>query len=81
MLRRKTEECVRDGISYRVETTWDDESGRAEIREFDSDGELVRRGEWSIWPEEQRRQDQIGELIWFDPSGVEMERRPLRERD
>jgi hypothetical protein len=42
VIQTKTEECVRDGVTYRVETTWDDESSNAEIREFTLDGQLVR---------------------------------------
>jgi len=80
VIQTKTEECVRDGVTYRVETAWDDESGNAEIREFTLDGQLVRSCEWRIWPEDERRGDQIGEATWFDASGTEIERRPLRER-
>ena len=80
MVCTKSGECVRDGLSYRVETTWDDETGSAEIWEFDQQGNLVRRCEWSIWPEHERRADAIGEAVWFDPGGVELERRTLRER-
>jgi hypothetical protein len=80
VIQTKTEECVRDGVTYRVETTWDDESGSAEIREFTLDGQLIRSCDWRIWPEEERRADQIGEAIWFDSSGAEVERRRLRER-
>jgi hypothetical protein len=61
-----------------VETTWDDETGNSEIREFAPDGALVRRCDWRIWRDDERRGDQIGEAIWFDASGVELERRPLR---
>jgi hypothetical protein len=43
MVRSKTETCVRDGVVYRVETTWDDETGNSEIHEFAPDGVLVRR--------------------------------------
>jgi hypothetical protein len=81
VIQRKTEECVRDGVTYRVETTWDDETGNAEIRELSLDGHLVRSCDWRIWPEVEQREDQIGEAVWFDPSGVEIERQPLRERD
>lgn len=81
VIQTQTEQCVRDGVAYRVETTWDDESGNAEIREFSLDGELVRRCDWRIWSESERRADQIGEAIWFDASGAEIERHPLRERD
>jgi hypothetical protein len=59
-------------MTYRVETTWDDETGNAEIREFSLDGELVRRCDWRIWPEDERRGNQIGEAIWFDAAGVEL---------
>jgi hypothetical protein len=47
---------------------------------FNMSGRLIRRCDWRIWPEDQRREDQIGEAIWFDASGVEIVRRPLREQ-
>jgi hypothetical protein len=80
MVRTQSEECVREGATYRVETTWDDETGNAEIREFDESGSLVRRCEWSIWPDDERRDGLIGEAVWFDSDGAELERRPLRDR-
>ena len=80
MIRTQTEECVRDGIVYRWQTTWDDETGNAEIREFDQSGTLVRRCKWSIWPEHKRRDDLIGEAVWFDAEGAGIERQPLRDR-
>lgn len=76
MIQTKIEECVRDGIAYRVETTWD-ESGNAEIRELTLDGELIRSCDWRIWPEDERRGDQIGEAVWFDAAGTEVERKPI----
>jgi hypothetical protein len=79
VIRTRVEECVRDGAAYRVETTWDDETGNAEIRELDTRDVLLRRCEWIVWPEGERRGDQIGEAVWFDASGSELERRPLRE--
>jgi hypothetical protein len=79
VLRSRTEECVRDGVAYRVETTWDDETGNAEIREFGPDGKLARRCDWRIWPDSEQRGDQIGEAVWFDASGADMQRRPLRK--
>ena len=57
MIHTKTEEFVRDGVTYRVETTWDDESGNAEIREFTLEGRLARSCDWRIWPEDERRED------------------------
>ena len=80
MLRTQTEQYLRVGVTYRVETTWDDETGNAEIREFDQSGILVRRCEWSISPENEQRDDAIGEAVWFDPRGAELERRSLRQR-
>jgi hypothetical protein len=80
VIRAQTEECVRAGVVYRWETSWDDETGNAEILEFDRSGTLVRRCEWSIWPEHERRDDLIGEAVWFDAGGKELERRPLRDR-
>ena len=80
VLRAKTEECVRDGATYRVETRWDDETGCAEIREYTLGGELVRRCDWRIWAESDHRDGQRGEAIWYSPSGAELERRPIRER-
>jgi hypothetical protein len=80
VLRSQTRTCVRDGIAYRLETTWDDETGNSEIREFDRDGTLVRRCDWRIWPAAEQHGAQIGEAIWFDGSGAELARRPLRER-
>jgi hypothetical protein len=80
MLRSRTETCIRNGVGYRVETTWDDETGNAEIREFHADGVLVRRCDWRIWPETEQRGDQIGEAVWFDASGAELERSPLTHR-
>ena len=80
VIQTKAEECVRGGVRYRVETTWDDESGNTEIREFTLDGQLVRSCDWHIWPESEWREDQIGEAIWFDSAGTELERRPLREQ-
>ena len=79
VLRSKTERCVRDGVVYRVETTWDDVTGHSEIREFDLNGKLVRRCDWRIWPDAEQRFDQIGEAVWFDSSGTETERHPIRE--
>jgi hypothetical protein len=80
VIQTQTEECVRDGVVYRWETRWDDETGNAEIIESEQNGSLVRRCEWSIWPEQDRRDDLIGEAVWFDAGGAEIEREPLRER-
>jgi hypothetical protein len=79
VVRSQTETCLRDGVAYRWETTWDDETGNSEIREFTPEGKLVRRCDWRIRPEAEQRADQIGEAVWFDASGAEIERRPLRE--
>lgn len=80
MIQTKSEECVRDGATYRVETSWDDETGCADIREYSLTGELVRRCDWRIWPKNERREGQDGEAIWFDASGAELERQPIRDQ-
>jgi hypothetical protein len=78
VIHTEVEERVRGVVTYRVERTWDDESGNAEIRYFTLDGQLVRWIDWRIWPEEERREDQKGEAVWFDSSGVEIKRAPIR---
>jgi len=60
VIQTKSEECVRDGATYRVETSWDDETGCADIREYSLTGELVRRCDWRIWPKNERREGQDG---------------------
>jgi hypothetical protein len=69
----------RGGVAY-VVTTWDDETGDAEIREFDGENALLRRCVWTHWPTHERKDSVIGEAVWFDPHGVELETRPLREQ-
>ena len=77
---RRTERKVvnRAGVAY-VMTTWDDESGDAVIVEYAANDMLIRQCEWVHWPEADG--DVIGEAVWFDPDGVELERRPLLSSD
>jgi hypothetical protein len=75
MKRTQRELVNRGGVSY-VVTTWDDETGAAEILEYGEDDQLIRRCEWTHWAEPQG--EIVGEAVWFDPGGDVLERRPLR---
>src|SRR5712691_5122494 len=66
--RTQREIIDKGGVAYTV-TTWDDETGDAEILEFDDAQALVRRCTWAIWSEDKRHGDVIGEAVWFDPAG------------
>ena len=82
--RTRRENVNRNGVAYMV-STWDDETGDAEILEYDSRDALVRRGVRTYWPRDSTAGEVIdgevlGEAVWFDPDGVELERRPLWAR-
>ena len=80
LVRRTRREVVnRGGVAY-TESTWDDETGDSEILEFDSQDSLVRRGVLRYWATGARDGDVVGEAVWFDCDGAELERRPLRAR-
>ena len=66
-------------MAYAI-TTWEDETGDAEISEFDHADGLIRRCVWTLWPESEQTGSMIGEAVWFDPGGKELERRPLRKQ-
>jgi hypothetical protein len=73
-----------NGVAYTV-STWDDETGDAEILEYDDRDALLRRGVRTYWARESESEEiadgeVLGEAVWFDPDGVELERRPLRAR-
>jgi len=66
------------GGAYTV-TTWDDETGNAEIREYDSTDQLVCRREWQLFTTGAGGPDGIvGEVRTFDPSDQQISARPLR---
>jgi hypothetical protein len=75
MKRTKREVVNRGGVAYII-TTWDDETGDAEIREYGLSDDLIRCCEWTHWPEPQG--DVIGEAVWFSADGIELERHLLR---
>jgi hypothetical protein len=55
-------------------TEWDDQTGDADIQEFNEDGALVCRHEW-------RLDDTglgTGEMVTFDAAGKERSRRTIR---
>lgn len=76
MKRIQRESVNRGGVAYAV-VTWDDEIGDAEILEFDDADLLIRRGVRTFRPEDEQQGGAIGEEVWFDPEGNEIERRPL----
>lgn len=77
MKRTRREEVNGRGIAYTI-TTWDDETGDAEILEFDEHDEIVRRGVLTYRPEEEWEEPVIGEAVWFDADGNETQRSGLK---
>jgi hypothetical protein len=68
------------GGTYSV-STWDDETGNAEILEYDSVDQLICRREWELFRTGVPGPDGMcGELRTFDPSGEQIDARPLRNR-
>jgi hypothetical protein len=78
MKRTKREVVNRGGVAY-VVTRWDDETGDADILEYDDSDKLIGRCVWTHWPEPQG--DVIGQAVWFSTDGAEWERLPLRLGD
>jgi hypothetical protein len=79
-VKRTHREVVNRGrVAYTV-STWDDETGDAEILEYDSRDALLRRGSLTYWSHGTKDGEVVGEAVWFDPDGGELERRPLRAR-
>ena len=58
---------------------WDDETGEAEIVEYDEGGNQVRRFAWTHWQPQPRvgPDAMIGELIEYDSGGREVRRSPI----
>ena len=58
---------------------WDEETGDAEIVEYDRDGGAVRRFSWVHWnpPPRVGPTAQVGELIEYDRDGREVRRSPV----
>jgi hypothetical protein len=66
------------GGAYSV-TTWDDETGDAEIVEFTPGGAILSRHEWRLWEDASPRSDGVvGEMVTFDADGAELSRKPIR---
>jgi hypothetical protein len=65
------------GASYTV-TTWDDETGTAEICEYDATDRLVCRREWQLFTTGAGGADRVvGEMRTFDPSDQQIGARPI----
>ena len=67
------------GGAYSV-VTWDDETGNAEILEYNAADELLCRREWENFPGRPGADGVVGELRSFDAEGRPTETRPLRNR-
>ena len=66
------------GGAYSV-TTWDDESGNAEIVEYDSSDHVICRRDWELSTTGAPGPEGIvGELRTFDPAGRKIGARPIR---
>jgi hypothetical protein len=65
------------GGAYSI-TDWDDETGNADIVEYDARDQVVCRREWRILPGPADVDGTVGEVVTFDPEGVQLDRRPLR---
>jgi hypothetical protein len=75
--RRRDEGPTPSGAAYSV-TNWDDETGDADIVEYDERGRIVCRHEWRIFGGLAVASDVVGEMVTFDAEGRETRRRPLR---
>lgn len=64
------------GGAYSV-TNWDDETGDADIIEYDQRGGVVRRHEWIIYAAPPAADGVVGEIVTFDAEDRETDRRPL----
>jgi hypothetical protein len=60
-------------------TTWDDETGNTEIREYDATDRLVCRREWQLFTTGAGGPDRIvGEMRTYNPSDSQVSTRPIR---
>jgi len=75
---RRDDGPTRNGGAYRV-VRWDDETGDADIFEYDAADALVCRHEWRLCSPAGTT-GVVGEMITFDPQGVQTGRRPLRHQ-
>jgi hypothetical protein len=74
--RVRRAESGRPGVASTV-TTWDDETGAAEIVGHDDGDRILRSCTWTPWPEERWDGPVVGEAVWLDAEGNELSRRPI----
>jgi hypothetical protein len=68
------------GGAYSI-TTWDDETGNAEILEYDAADQPICRREWELFTTGTPDSDGIyGQVRTFDPSGAQIDARPIYDR-
>jgi hypothetical protein len=81
-LRTLRQEVNSATIAYTI-ATWDDDTGNAELIEYDREGRPLRRLVVTHLPEGETAAATtgavIGESVWYDPDGVELERKPIRQ--
>jgi hypothetical protein len=80
-MRRKRREAgpTPGGGVYSI-TSWDDETGDADVVEYDEQGGVVRRHEWIIFAGPPAADGVTGEMVTFDAQDRETGRRPLKTR-
>ena len=66
-----------NGGAYSI-TSWDEDTGNAEIVEHDEQGAILCRHEWRIFGSPPAPDGTVGEVVTFDTEGVESGRRPLK---
>lgn len=76
MRREKYETGATRGGGVSTRTVWDDETGDAEIIEYDRSGAVVVRHDWRVFATPSP-DGSVGEMISFDATGTEIERRRL----
>jgi len=67
------------GGAYSV-VTWDDETGNAEILEYDATDQLICRREWENFPGGPGADGVVGEVRTFGIDGQRVDSQPLRSR-
>jgi len=77
MLREQRRDGPTAGGGVYSVVRWDDETGDADIFEYDSAGGLLARREWRLFPG-RAGADVVGEVVSFDAHGAEIGRRPLK---
>jgi catechol 2,3-dioxygenase-like lactoylglutathione lyase family enzyme len=76
MRREKHEAGPTPGGGVSTWTVWDDETGDAQMVEYDQAGGVIVRHEWRVFATP-TPDGSVGEMVSFDATGVETRRRRL----